>query len=171
MMKEGSKYYPLYRYFRERSEQTVSLPFAVIEELLGLPLPKTATKSRGWWSNRERGAVQAQAWMRAGFEVTQIDLKQQEITFSRPKVDYEVTAVKGTPQWNGELIEGLRRHMGLTQGELAEELGVRQQTISEWERGAYLPSRATSKYLSLVAERADFQYAIKSEDESGKHET
>jgi DNA-binding transcriptional regulator YiaG len=56
------------------------------------------------------------------------------------------------------MIKALRGHMGLNQAQLAESLGVRQQTVSEWENGLYEPSRATSKYLMLVAERADFSY-------------
>lgn len=161
MMKEGSKYYPLYLHLRERDEQTVTLSLAVIEELLHAPLPITAKRNRGWWSNRSRGAIQAQSWLQAGYHVDQIDLKQQKIVFSRPKLVYEVRKIDGDPQWTGELVQGLRRHLGLTQGELARELGVRQQTISEWERGAYEPSRATSKYLNLVAEKANFNYQVK----------
>ncbi|MFC2059332.1 helix-turn-helix transcriptional regulator [Chloroflexota bacterium] len=34
-------------------------------------------------------------------------------------------------QWNADAVRGLRRHMGLTQQELASEMGVRQQTISD----------------------------------------
>jgi DNA-binding transcriptional regulator YiaG len=60
--------------------------------------------------------------------------------------------------WNAETIKALRKFMGLTQQQFAEELGVRQPTICEWEVGKYAPSRATSKYLSLVAERAGFEY-------------
>jgi len=48
--------------------------------------------------------------------------------------------------------------MGLSQRDLAEELGVRQQTISEWETGMYQPRRAMSKYLTLIAERVGFVY-------------
>ena len=48
--------------------------------------------------------------------------------------------------------------MALTQDELAAELGVRQQTVSEWETGQYLPRGASAKLLSLVAERAGFEY-------------
>jgi DNA-binding transcriptional regulator YiaG len=48
--------------------------------------------------------------------------------------------------------------MGLSQSQFAEELGVRQQTISEWETSAYEPNRATSKHLNLVAEKAGFKY-------------
>jgi DNA-binding transcriptional regulator YiaG len=52
----------------------------------------------------------------------------------------------------------LRQYLGLSQAQFAEQLGVRQQTISEWETGMYAPSRATRKYLTLVAERAGFSY-------------
>jgi DNA-binding transcriptional regulator YiaG len=55
-------------------------------------------------------------------------------------------------------VRALREHLGLNQEGLAEVLGVRQQTISEWETGVYAPSRASSKHLGLVAERADFGY-------------
>jgi DNA-binding transcriptional regulator YiaG len=48
--------------------------------------------------------------------------------------------------------------MGLTQQELAEELGTRQQTISEWETGLYRPRGLSERLLSLVAERAGFEY-------------
>ncbi len=46
--------------------------------------------------------------------------------------------------------------MDLTQAEFAQTLGVRQATVSEWEAGIHLPSRATSKYISMIAEQANF---------------
>jgi DNA-binding transcriptional regulator YiaG len=55
-------------------------------------------------------------------------------------------------------VHALRRHLRLTQQELADELGTRQQTISEWERGLYRPRGASARLLTLVAERADFAY-------------
>lgn len=64
----------------------------------------------------------------------------------------------GAVLWDTTLIRGLRQHMGLTQGQFAEVLGVRQQTVSEWELGLYAPTRATGKHLALVAERAEFSY-------------
>ncbi len=64
-------------------------------------------------------------------------------------------------EWDAERIKALRDHLGMTQQQLAEELGVRQQTISEWEVGMYAPRRSTSKYLSLIAERAGFAYKVK----------
>jgi len=61
-------------------------------------------------------------------------------------------------QWDAASLRELRRHLGLTQDELAHELGVRQQTISEWETGAYAPRGASTRLLGMVAERAGFAY-------------
>ena len=61
-------------------------------------------------------------------------------------------------QWDSEYIQALRRHLGLTQRELAERLGTRQQTISEWETGMYKPRGASATLLSIIAERAKFEY-------------
>ena len=61
-------------------------------------------------------------------------------------------------QWDSERIQTLRRHLGLTQRELAERLGTRQQTISEWETGMYQPRGASATLLSIIAERAEFKY-------------
>jgi DNA-binding transcriptional regulator YiaG len=62
------------------------------------------------------------------------------------------------PIWDAARVRALRRHLGLTQQELADELGTRQQTISEWERALYRPRGASARLLTLVAERADFAY-------------
>lgn len=61
-------------------------------------------------------------------------------------------------EWDAQRIRALREYMGLTQQQLADELEVRQQTISEWETGIHKPHRSTQKTLSLVAERAGFVY-------------
>jgi len=61
-------------------------------------------------------------------------------------------------QWDSERIQTLRRHLGLTQRGLAEKLGTRQQTISEWETGMYQPRGASVTLLSIIAERANFKY-------------
>jgi DNA-binding transcriptional regulator YiaG len=60
--------------------------------------------------------------------------------------------------WDAGRVRALRQHMGLTQDELARELGTRQQTISEWETGMYAPRGLSERLLSIVAERAEFAY-------------
>lgn len=60
--------------------------------------------------------------------------------------------------WDRQRIQALRRHLGMTQVEMAEELGTRQQTISEWETGMYKPRGTSSTLLTMVAERSSFNY-------------
>ncbi len=52
----------------------------------------------------------------------------------------------------------MRQHLNLTQAKLAQKLGTRQQTISEWETGMYRPRGASATLLSIVAERSGFSY-------------
>lgn len=61
-------------------------------------------------------------------------------------------------RWDAGSIQALRRHLGLTQTEMSDKLGTRQQTISEWETGIYEPRGASAKLLSIVAEEARFKY-------------
>jgi DNA-binding transcriptional regulator YiaG len=60
--------------------------------------------------------------------------------------------------WDGDSIQALRRHLGLTQSALSDQLGTRQQTVSEWETGMYKPRGASAKLLSMIAEKARFKY-------------
>ena|SRR5579883_1526919 len=62
------------------------------------------------------------------------------------------------PGWDEARLLALRRHLRMTQQELASELGVRQQTVSEWETGMYRPRGASVRLLGIVAERAGFDY-------------
>ena len=72
-------------------------------------------------------------------------------------------------KWDAEGVKALRRHLGLTQEGMAQELGTRQQTISEWETGMYQPRGVSERFLSLVAERAGFEYSASEDaDPSGE---
>ena len=54
--------------------------------------------------------------------------------------------------WTADRIAALRAGLGLSQAEMAEELGVRQQTVSEWETGRYVPRGASVRVLQHLAE-------------------
>ena len=69
-------------------------------------------------------------------------------------------------KWDGPGVRALRRHMRLTQAGLAEELGTRQQTISEWETGMYRPRGTSGTLLTLVAERSGFKYSAEDRKEA-----
>ena len=157
-MKEGSKYHPLHDRLRQSGQDELTLTFPAIEALLGAQLPATARTQRAWWSNRSQGAVQAVAWMGAGYHVETLDLAAEQVTFRKPGIVYNVQREGDIVIWNADLIKALRHHMGMNQAQFSQELGVRQPTISEWETGAYEPRRSSSKLLSLIAERAGFEY-------------
>jgi len=61
-------------------------------------------------------------------------------------------------QWDGQSVQALRRHLGMTQSQFSDTLGTRQQTVSEWETGMYRPRGASAKLLSIIAEQAKFKY-------------
>jgi DNA-binding transcriptional regulator YiaG len=63
-------------------------------------------------------------------------------------------AGRSSAQWDSARVRQLRRSLGLTQRGLADKLGVRQQTVSEWETGAYRPRGAAARLLDIVAENA-----------------
>ena len=62
------------------------------------------------------------------------------------------------PGWQATSIRALRRHLRLSQTGMAAELGTRQQTVSEWETGLYRPRGASVRLLTIIAERAGFEY-------------
>lgn len=159
-MKSSTKYWPLFNHLQQSGLDEVTLSFREIEQIMGDQLPGSARKSRAWWSNRSSGTVQASAWMKAGYHVEDLDLEREQVTFRKPVRVYNVEREGDTVLWNGELIKGLRHHLGMNQAQLAEKLGVRQQTISEWETGIYTPSLKTSKYLDLIAKEVQFKYNI-----------
>ncbi|MCC5622187.1 DNA-binding transcriptional regulator [Nostoc sp. CHAB 5715] len=157
-MKEGSKYQPLLEFLRGSEQNEITLSFAEIETLIKDTLPNSAKSKRAWWSNRSKGALQASAWIEAGYRVEDVDFDKQQIKFYKPPNNFQVQVKGDTVLWNSELIKALRLHMGLTQVQFAERLGVRQKTVSNWENSLYVIPRSTCKHLELVAEAAGFRY-------------
>ena len=70
--------------------------------------------------------------------------------------------------WDKQRIKALRQHLEFTQAELGEELGTRQQTISEWETGMYKPRGLSVTLLTIVSERTGFKYDAKAKDKPGE---
>jgi DNA-binding transcriptional regulator YiaG len=158
-VKPGSKYYPLHKHLQACRESSIILSFQEIEKILGGSLPMSARSSKAYWSNRSKGALQAKAWMNAGYHVIKVDFNSQQVTFEKPEISYEVKVEGDTILWNGAMVRSLRNYLDLNQAEFSKVLGVRQQTVSEWETEIYQPTRSRSKHLSMVAERAGFKYA------------
>jgi DNA-binding transcriptional regulator YiaG len=156
-MKPGSKYYPIYERLAEYETDSITVNLSDIENWIGGPLPTSAKTDSGWWSNRSKGGHQSHAWIDAGYHTEDVDLKQQTITFKKYEAKYTVVQrIDGQIYGDQAAIRARRQHMSLTQAQFAEAMGVRRQTISEWENGVYLPDRSTMKHLALVAEKEAF---------------
>ncbi|MEM9448654.1 MAG: helix-turn-helix transcriptional regulator [Cyanobacteria bacterium P01_E01_bin.6] len=156
-MKPGSKYHSLFDYLRQRSDEQILLSFGEIEGMIGSSLPPSARDRKNWWSNRDgNSALQAGAWIGAGYKVQSVDLLKQTVQFCKFQARYDIQREDGAIVWHQDAIKALRKHMKMTQAQFAKELGVRRQTVSEWENGVYDPDRKTGKFLELVARQANF---------------
>jgi transcriptional regulator with XRE-family HTH domain len=67
-------------------------------------------------------------------------------------------------KWQAENIRALRAHLGLSQTALSRELGIRQQTISEWETGMYAPRGASVTILTLLAVSSGYPFETESNE-------
>lgn len=63
-------------------------------------------------------------------------------------------------EWTAERIKALRKHIGYTQRDLAEELNVRQPTVADWETGKRHVTKQGpyARLLSMIAEQEEFQF-------------
>ncbi len=157
-IKPGSKYYPLFEHLQKCNEEETTLTFAKIEAKIDNTLPASAFSKKNWWSNRDSdSALQAKAWVSAGYHVETVDLAKQTVTFHKFQAEYNIQKKEGVVVWQQDAIKALRKHMSLTQAQFAQELGVRRQTVSEWENGVYDPDRSTTKFLELIAKQSDFE--------------
>ncbi len=53
--------------------------------------------------------------------------------------------------WAPGSVRALRRRLRASQQELARLIGVRQQTVSDWETGLHAPQGASRRLLDLLA--------------------
>ncbi|MEM2105739.1 MAG: hypothetical protein QXV21_04635 [Candidatus Bathyarchaeia archaeon] len=84
--KSTSKYGELTRYLRFRGDftDTVKLPFAKIDGIIGDNLPMSAYKTEGWWNNSPN-SPHAKAWLDAGWNVQEVNLKEAYAVFKKVK--------------------------------------------------------------------------------------
>ena len=68
------------------------------------------------------------------------------------------TTADPRPKWDAAKVNALRLHIGLTQQAFATKIGVRQQTVSDWEKGIYRPRGASLTLLNMIAEQTGFKY-------------
>jgi len=81
--------------------------------------------------------------------------KKYEVTVLTEGPEDEFVSIESTEYWTemeknrvGNLLAGARLKTGLTQAQLAEKLGIRQNMVSDYERGRRSYSDAMAKRLS-----------------------
>jgi hypothetical protein len=82
-----SKYRTLARFFQAQPSDFLRMTFDEVEREAGFNLPASARLHQAWWANDRARHVQAKAWLDAGFESEQVDMKAQMLVFKRVKVE------------------------------------------------------------------------------------
>ncbi|HMT21189.1 MAG TPA: DUF4268 domain-containing protein, partial [Promineifilum sp.] len=85
------KYGPLRQWFQQQTltaipNQTLTLAFEQIEELIEDALPPSAHQHRAWWVNDSTSSRQSEAWMTAGWAVDDVDLRAEIVRFKRTDI-------------------------------------------------------------------------------------
>ena len=85
-MAATGKYQRLYSYLCSLPDREWKVSFADIETVLGFDLPESARLYRPWWSNQIDGHSQATAWMAAGWETAEVDVRGETLLFRRRQI-------------------------------------------------------------------------------------
>jgi hypothetical protein len=89
------KYTKLHQFFQIQPSDFVRMTFDEVEEEAGFTLPASARLHQAWWANDRARHVQAKAWLDAGFESEQVDMKAGTLAFRR------VVVAKISPKHGG----------------------------------------------------------------------
>jgi len=85
---EFNKYLPLDEWFRNQphTPEQIDLTFDQVEEILGAPLPASATRLKTWWTNvRPKIQSHRTAWLNHGWRVAEFDQQAGWVKFVRAR--------------------------------------------------------------------------------------
>jgi DNA-binding XRE family transcriptional regulator len=99
--------------------------------------------------------------------------KKYEVSVLSEELEEEFVPIEGTQYWQemeknriGNLLAGARLKAGLTQTQLADKLGIRQNMVSDYEYGRRTYSNVMAKRLSrtLKVKEKHLRYGSEQED-------
>ena len=90
-------------------QDSVQWGFDQIEGAINSPLPPSARQHRAWWANDSVGHVQSQQWLDVDWRVSQINLSDERVTFTRIR-EREKAYIRFFSQLEAKLraLEGFR---------------------------------------------------------------
>lgn len=85
---EFNKYLPLEEWFRNQptTPEQIEMTFDQVEEILGAPLPASATRLKTWWTNVQPNIQSHRtAWLNNGWMVAEFDQQAGSVKFVRAR--------------------------------------------------------------------------------------
>lgn len=147
------KYEPLGNYLAglPATQESVTLTFGKIEEIIGATLPDSAHDRRPWWANQDYGS-RAYHWENAGFKVDKVDQARRVVTFRRAQVVHsrrgrsaDTAAARALEEALREVNRRAGQEEGLGSGRFTQALnrrgglGAARRLLQPLPRGATLP--------------------------------
>jgi len=80
-----TKYQPFQDFLVGQTTNELDLTFPEIERTLGFHLPHSARVHNAWWSNHAESHAQARAWLEAGWQAWQVNLKEETVLFRKKR--------------------------------------------------------------------------------------
>ncbi len=121
-----STYENLEKYLSSIITQSVPMTFAEIEKIVGRPLPPSAYKHRPWWSNNTANSAMTRAWIKAGWETSQVDMGARKLIFRRARRSSPAAIMQGSV--HSLTITGLSSE---TIGHLQQRANLTDQTLEK----------------------------------------
>ncbi len=119
-----SKYEPLEAFLSRQSDDIIEMSFRDIEKVLNSKLPASARNHRPWWANSPRGHVNAQAWLRAGFEAHEVDMGGEKLVFRRMRKKPPMSPAPAAPAAQEARPKGRFPLLGCLKGSVRVMPGV-----------------------------------------------
>jgi len=79
---KDEKYQKLNEYLQKTNKKEILLTMTEIEEILGFSLDASAFQYKEFWANCT-ASTKAYSWMDAGYEIIEINLKEETILFKQ----------------------------------------------------------------------------------------